>query len=116
MHEIFGRKLGIKSVAETQVEIDLHDTPALTVAELPDNPHIKKIKVMLKHDVSIRHVPIRTLLYRQIFPLEETVGACILADNIRWNNVAGNFGMVLLPKPGDVECHISFKTLDEELV
>jgi hypothetical protein len=73
------------------------------------------MKVTLKHEVSIRRVPLRTLLYRQVFPLEETIGACILADNIRWNNVAGNFGMVLLPKPDDVVCHISFKTLDEEL-
>jgi hypothetical protein len=115
MHDIFSRGLGIKPIPETLVEIELNDTPALTVAEIPDNPRIKKMRVTLKQDVSVRRVPLRTLLYRQIFPLEETIGACVMADNIRWNNVAGNFGMVLLPKPEDIECHISFKTLDEEL-
>jgi hypothetical protein len=96
------------------VEIELHDTPVLTVAEIPDNPTIKKMKVTLKHDVSFRRIPLRTLLYKQIFPAVETIGACVLADGVRWNNIAGNFAMVLLPKPGDVEVHISFKTPIEE--
>jgi hypothetical protein len=115
LNDIFAEKLGMKPLSETVFEVELHHTPTLTVPEIPDNPRIKKMKVALTHDVSFRKISLRTLLYRQVFPLEETIGACILADDVRCNNVAGNLAIISLPKPNDIEILTSFKTLNEEL-
>ena len=100
LHDIVSNQLlGRKPFKEELVEIILVDAPILVHEGLPDTPPIEKIIIKAKFDAVSRNVPIEYYLYKQVFPKEAIIGACLIADNIRMNNISGNLAMIMLPHP-----------------
>jgi hypothetical protein len=81
------------------LRITLQDQPTLKHESLTDSPTIETVIVRAKYEVSTREPAVEYYLYKQVFPNEEMIGACMIVENIRANNVAGSLAMILLPDP-----------------
>jgi len=99
---------------ERELVINLSDIPVFRHPDLTETPRIRqvKVRVTVTREAS-REVPVEYYLYKQIFPEEDVIGACVLAANIRANNIRGNLAIILLPRPDDVMAMISFQALQE---
>jgi hypothetical protein len=120
LHDLVTKGIGAGAIPTNQacgLTINLSDTPVFHHPELTVTPQIRQVKVQVTITREApREIPLEYYLYKQIFPAEEVIGACVLADDIRANNVRGNLAMIMIPRPDDVSVMFSFQTSEEAKV